>query len=185
MENIDSIEYQNPVLNEDGTIDCEINHTKLGWIPFTASPDDPEESGREIFKRISESEDNLELKLEHLDNIARLKRRDIEKYRDEAISSGFEYDFDGTTDVVQMRKRDRENITGLAVSAQRNPEGTFTFRAESNKEHNLTADEMLDLADASQSHASAKYQHSWKLKNDIDKALEEEDRETLNSITWG
>jgi hypothetical protein len=42
------METRNPVLNENGTIDCEINHPHLGWIPFTASPDDVEEHGRAI-----------------------------------------------------------------------------------------------------------------------------------------
>jgi hypothetical protein len=34
--------------NARGTIDCEIEHPVLGWIPFTASPDDVEERGRSI-----------------------------------------------------------------------------------------------------------------------------------------
>jgi hypothetical protein len=32
-------------------IDCEIEHPIFGVIPFTASPDDVEEHGREIFAR--------------------------------------------------------------------------------------------------------------------------------------
>ena len=43
------IEYRNPVYNANGTIDVEINHPDFGWIPFTASPDDPEPHGRQIF----------------------------------------------------------------------------------------------------------------------------------------
>jgi hypothetical protein len=34
------MEIRNPVYNAFGTIDCEINHSDYGWIPFTASPDD-------------------------------------------------------------------------------------------------------------------------------------------------
>ena len=34
--------------NRFGTIDCEIEHPKHGWIPFTASPDDPEKLGKDI-----------------------------------------------------------------------------------------------------------------------------------------
>jgi hypothetical protein len=29
------MEYRNPRKNENGTIDCEINHPTYGWIPFT------------------------------------------------------------------------------------------------------------------------------------------------------
>lgn len=34
------IEYRNPKMLEDNRIDCEINHEKFGWIPFTCDPDD-------------------------------------------------------------------------------------------------------------------------------------------------
>ena len=47
-----SIEYRTPRFNSVGTIDCEINHPAFGWIPFTASPDDPEEYGRELYDHI-------------------------------------------------------------------------------------------------------------------------------------
>lgn len=41
--------YRNPTANADGTIDCEIEHPIYGWIPFTASPNDVEAFGREMF----------------------------------------------------------------------------------------------------------------------------------------
>ena len=31
---------RNPVYTATGEIDCEINHPALGWIPFTANPED-------------------------------------------------------------------------------------------------------------------------------------------------
>lgn len=37
---------------EQKIIDCEIEHPAFGLIPFTASPQDVEAHGREIFKRI-------------------------------------------------------------------------------------------------------------------------------------
>ena len=45
--------YRNPIYTENGAIDCEIEHPDYGWIPFTASPDDCEAHGRELFARIS------------------------------------------------------------------------------------------------------------------------------------
>ena len=42
------MEIRNAIYNAFGTIDCEINHPTFGWIPFTASPDDDEELGRQI-----------------------------------------------------------------------------------------------------------------------------------------
>lgn len=47
------MEYRNPQFNHLGTIDVEINHPAFGWIPFTASPDDPEEHGRLMFEQLA------------------------------------------------------------------------------------------------------------------------------------
>jgi hypothetical protein len=44
--------YKNPIYTEAGSIDCEIEHPDYGWIPFTASPDDCEAHGRELFAHI-------------------------------------------------------------------------------------------------------------------------------------
>ena len=44
------MQWRNPAYNEAGTIDCEINHPNYGWIPFTASPDDVEKHGRDLFE---------------------------------------------------------------------------------------------------------------------------------------
>lgn len=43
------MEARNPQFNAHGTIDLEIEHPQYGWIPFTASPDDPEDYGRQIY----------------------------------------------------------------------------------------------------------------------------------------
>jgi hypothetical protein len=42
------MKIRNAAFNRFGTIDCEIEHPKHGWIPFTASPDDPEKLGRDV-----------------------------------------------------------------------------------------------------------------------------------------
>jgi len=39
------MEFRNPAYNRFGTIDCEINHLSLGWIPFTADPNDAASAG--------------------------------------------------------------------------------------------------------------------------------------------
>ena len=41
--------FRNPRTNALGSIDGEIEHPLLGWLPFTAAPDDPEPMGRELF----------------------------------------------------------------------------------------------------------------------------------------
>jgi hypothetical protein len=47
-----SINFRTPVYNVIGTIDCEIEHPVYGWIPFTASPDDTEQNGKDIYAAI-------------------------------------------------------------------------------------------------------------------------------------
>jgi|SRR5690625_3733743 len=46
-----TIEIRNPqyAAADESLIDVELNHPEYGWIPFTASPDDPEEHGRDIY----------------------------------------------------------------------------------------------------------------------------------------
>ena len=49
---------RNPIWanSEQTLIDCEIEHPHYGWIPFTASPDDVEAHGREVFAALSKGE---------------------------------------------------------------------------------------------------------------------------------
>ena len=53
-----NVEIRNIVPITDGRFDCEILHPKLGWVPFTADPNDVAEHGRaihaEIVARMSE-----------------------------------------------------------------------------------------------------------------------------------
>jgi hypothetical protein len=49
------MEYRNATLTASGAINCEINHPVYGWIPFTASPDDVEPIGAEVFNAAKDS----------------------------------------------------------------------------------------------------------------------------------
>jgi hypothetical protein len=51
------MQARNPQYTADGRIDCEIEHPVYGWIPFTASADDSEKHGREIFAALVEAGD--------------------------------------------------------------------------------------------------------------------------------
>jgi hypothetical protein len=43
---------RNPKDNGDGTYNCEVYHLSAGWIEFTATPNDTEQHGRDIFALI-------------------------------------------------------------------------------------------------------------------------------------
>lgn len=44
---------RNPRYNARGSVDCEIEHPVLGWIPFTAAADDIEPHGRALFAALA------------------------------------------------------------------------------------------------------------------------------------
>ena len=46
------MDARNPKYNADGSIDLEIEHPDFGWLPFTATPDDPEEFGRTLYAQV-------------------------------------------------------------------------------------------------------------------------------------
>lgn len=46
------MEWHNARYNASGSIDVNIMIDGVGWIPFTASEDDPEEYGRELFEQL-------------------------------------------------------------------------------------------------------------------------------------
>jgi hypothetical protein len=52
------MEYRNAQYNQFGTIDCEVNHADYGWIPITASQDDPNTNG--LFNQLSKATDVLQ-----------------------------------------------------------------------------------------------------------------------------
>jgi hypothetical protein len=45
------MQVRNPQYNALNTINCEIEHPQFGWIPFTATPDDVEQMGRDIYSQ--------------------------------------------------------------------------------------------------------------------------------------
>lgn len=42
------MQSRNETRNKDGSIECEINHSDLGWLPFTARASDPDPRGARI-----------------------------------------------------------------------------------------------------------------------------------------
>lgn len=79
-------EYRNPKFNQHGSIDVEINHPSFGWIPFTADPEDCEESGRALYGAIlAEGKEKITpYSGPSVDEI------DLEMWRETAIASEFQ-----------------------------------------------------------------------------------------------
>jgi hypothetical protein len=58
------METKNYSYTQDGSIDCDINHNIYGWIRYTASQNDPETFGKNLYKNIKgmESEGKITIK---------------------------------------------------------------------------------------------------------------------------
>lgn len=53
------MELRNITPLPDGRIDCELRHPVLGWIPFTAAPNDPDLAGRALHETLTkQTKDN-------------------------------------------------------------------------------------------------------------------------------
>ena len=48
------MDIRNAQFNAAGTIDCEIDHPRHGWIPFTADPNDVEPLGAQVFEAVKD-----------------------------------------------------------------------------------------------------------------------------------
>jgi hypothetical protein len=91
IKNVRNISWSNP---EHTTIDCEVDHVIYGWISFTASPNDVELHGREIYEVIvsgkygviSEYEPPV-YTTEQLSEQARLTRNNLLSQLDSIVSN--------------------------------------------------------------------------------------------------
>lgn len=76
------MKYKNARYTATGNITCEVDHPTLGWIPFTASENDSEKFGKDLFKIIKKKGDifpyiEKEITLEEATNAARQKRNSL------------------------------------------------------------------------------------------------------------
>ncbi|WP_083001980.1 DUF4376 domain-containing protein [Halomonas sp. GT] len=124
-----------------------------------------------------------------IQQLATQKRRELNAARDAAFAQGMEYNFNGETDVVQTRPEDQLNLIALSAKAQRmiaagHPDATLTFRGAENVNREITATEMDALTMAALAHIEGIYQKSWQLKDALDNAEREQDRDAIEALNW-
>ncbi|WP_425348488.1 hypothetical protein [Vreelandella neptunia] len=103
--------------------------------------------------------------------------------------AGLEYDFNGESDVVQTRPLDQINLLGLRAKSvaaidQGITDPVMKFRVAQNVTRYLTPDGMYALTNDALAHIEEIYDHSWELKDAIEAAFKEEDRNVIVSIAW-
>ncbi|KFF48785.1 hypothetical protein GY26_12330 [Gammaproteobacteria bacterium MFB021] len=184
-------DWRNPTRHADGTLDCEIEHPELGWIPFTASPDDLEPLGREIHAAILASGEEIPDRIEPIAELANRQRAAIETALATALRAGMSYTLpDGSEDVIQTRpEEDEANLLGLAIEARDrrtagDTEANMALRAQSNTVYTLTPEQMIALTDAAKAFKQGLLAHSWQLKDAIAAAEAAGDREAIEAVVW-
>ncbi|OAZ99751.1 DUF4376 domain-containing protein [Halomonas sp. G11] len=120
---------------------------------------------------------------------ANAAKQRINAARDAALADGLPRDIAGEPDVVQTRPQDQINLLGLRAKAKSAldegiTEPVMKFRGEKNVTRYLTPDEMYTLTNDALAHIESIYDHSWERKDAIEVALEAEDRQSINSISW-
>lgn len=144
------MKIRNPKHNAVGSIDCEIEHESLGWIPFTASSEDVEERGRTIYAEIMAGEHGAVAAYEspalttdqHLSIIA--ARRFDEETRGISINGM----------VVDTSRDSQALITGAALQATLDP--TYTVRWKTGAGFvELNAEQIIGMATSVRAHVQA------------------------------
>lgn len=144
------MKIRNPKHNAVGSIDCEIEHESLGWIPFTASSEDVEERGRTIYAEIMAGEHGAVSAYEspalttaqHLTIIA--ARRFDEETRGISINGM----------VVDTSRDSQALITGAALQATLDP--TYTVRWKTGAGFvELNAEQIIGMATSVRAHVQA------------------------------
>ncbi|WP_433739806.1 DUF4376 domain-containing protein [Pseudomonas putida] len=137
------MDIRNPRYNQRGTIDCEVEHGDLGWIPFTASPEDDNEFGRELYASLISGAHGAispyaEMPLTAEQQVARIAER-----RYEVETSGI------TVDGMAINTDDRAKtlINGSAIKAMRNPAYTLRWKTPEGFV-DLPSAQVLVMADA-------------------------------------
>ena len=159
---------RNPVRRSATVIDCETNHPTYGWIPFTATSDDVEQHGRNIFAAIEAGDAGTIA--DYVPPPA--SADDVNAERARRILEGRAFDIPGYGLVaVEGRDEDVRNLGALGTAAlaqigAANGTGLMQFRDADNVIHDLTWEQMFALWAASTEYVSALYAASWALKDD-------------------
>lgn len=184
--------WRNPVANPDGTIDCEIEHERFGWIPFTASAADVEPLGPVLHDAVTVSGQEVPNRVTPIGEIADRKRAEIEAALSSALAAGMAYTLpDSTEDVIQTRPdQDEANLLGLAIEARDlrtagETDAVMSLRAKSNAVYTLTPEQMIALTDAAKAFKQRLLAKSWQLKDAVSAAEAVGDREAIEAIRWG
>lgn len=116
------MKFRNAKFNAAGSINCEIEHPKYGWIPFAATANDPAAHGREIHAAALASGPEPYADTRTLEDLRASKNAAINAARLKANQSHFT--FAGKQIAVdQLSRSDIDAAHGLILAMQSLPPG--------------------------------------------------------------
>jgi hypothetical protein len=168
---MDNIEIRNAIYLEDGKIDCEFNHPKYGWIPFTASPDDSQEIGRLVHAEALKANPAAYVAPKVV-----ITSEMVSIERDRRIGLGFMF----AGKLFDFDMKAKTNISGAAQMAfmaiVANPAvaksdrwnggaNPFAWRTFDNTFMTMTGEMVIALGQAAAAHEASFMAAAWKLKD--------------------
>lgn len=161
-----------------------------GQMILTQKPEKLPDHQDPIWKDGDWHHEPIEPETKTLEELAKDKRRQLDSARDEAFATGTQFAFPGgNNDYIQTRPQDKANLLAIAMEARDlkaagESDPVIDFRAGSNTTYQLTPNQAIDMANAAMAYVKATYEKSWQLKDSVEAALEAEDQEAIEAITW-
>ena len=169
-------EVRNPVYTKSGSIFCEIKCAgSETWLPFTATENDTEAHGRQLFtdlttgvygeiKPYEEPENALSQALMR-------KNAEINAWRDRMESASYVFEFNGRRWDYGKETQARLEPSVAAARAGKLPEGFFWTDADNN-DVPMTAEALIALSEAAQQAMFAKGLEIHLRQREMKKAIE-------------
>ena len=142
------MEIRNPRYTATGRIDCEINHPEFGWLPFTASPEDAEPHGREIFALAEALGPTANVPPSQEELFDQIKMR-----RDQAIGAGVTV----AGIMVHTDETSQTRIMGATVAAMLDPDYSVQWKTADGTFVTLSAAQVIGIASAVRAHVQAAF----------------------------
>lgn len=162
-----TVSTQNHVYNADGSIDCEVYHSELGWLPFTASAQDSDSFGQQVWLSVKDR-----LDIAAVPPAPPRTGDEVTRYAEQLIEQGTNVTVSGGTAPIYARGtlKDTRNLQGLVTSAQlritASDTTTIDFRDGNNVTHTLSPAQVVEMWEASAAFVQAVYAASWSIKAD-------------------
>lgn len=170
--------------NADGSIDCEIQHPKHGWIPFTAAANDIEEHGRAVHAAILSGDAGEIAPYEpppppDLAEVKRAARATVDQRFALAVHQ-FPWDFGGEIGLQHLQLRSvtdqanwlvalgkAERMVAAGQGAELTPTG---IRTQENVTVPVTADQAVAVLAAVSTFGELTMARAWAIKDQINAA---------------